>query len=290
MPGPTGDTGPAGQAAGFGQATATVGTGSGTPTVTVSTSGPDSAKVFAFAFDGLKGATGDPGPTGPKGDPGTMVSRIARTSGTGAPGTTDTYTMYDSNDDAIGTFEVYNGANGSGVGDLMADGSVPMTGNFNAGGHRATNVGAPTADDDAVRQSDLRTVSDEIDAIIAGATPVTIPAATETRAGVVKPGEHLSVSADGTLNAEWPDLSGYLTEIPAEYATQAWVESKGYLNAVPDVYVQREELSTYVTTTALEGYGYITSAALDGYATTVYVDDKIGEINTALDTINGEVI
>ena len=196
----------------------------------VQASGPDTAKNFAFAFSGLKGNPGEtpditigtvttlePGQdataeiTGttpdlvlslglPKGQPGTSVSRIQRTDGTGAAGTTDTYTMYDNNDDAIGTFTVYNGANGSGAGDFMANGTVPMTGALNMGGNRVTNVGAPTAGTDAVRQSDLQAVSDEVDNILDGTTPVAIPAATETKVGGIKPGTGLEVEADGTAN------------------------------------------------------------------------------------------
>lgn len=156
--GDTGDTGPQGDpgaAAGFGTPTATVDESTGTPSVEVTASGPDTAKVFSFAFAGLKGETGDTGSTGPKGDPGTSVSRIERTSGTGAAGTTDTYTMYDSEDEAIGTFTVYNGSNGEGSGDFMANGTVPMTGSLQMGGNRVTNVGAPQAGTDAVRKDDL---------------------------------------------------------------------------------------------------------------------------------------
>lgn len=61
--GPQGATGPAGPAAGFGNPTATVDSTTGTPQVTVTASGPDTAKVFAFAFTGLKGAKGDTGAT-----------------------------------------------------------------------------------------------------------------------------------------------------------------------------------------------------------------------------------
>ena len=65
--GPKGDTGPAGAAAGFGTPTASVDTNVGKPSVTVTASGPDTAKVFAFAFKNLKGATGATGPQGPAG-------------------------------------------------------------------------------------------------------------------------------------------------------------------------------------------------------------------------------
>ena len=118
-PGNTGPQGDPGAAAGFGTPTATVDESTGAPSVKVTASGLDTAKVFSFAFTGLKGETGDTGSTGPKGDPGTSVSRIERTSGTGAAGTTDTYTMYDSEDAPIGTFTVYNGMDGIGSGDML---------------------------------------------------------------------------------------------------------------------------------------------------------------------------
>ena len=56
---------------------------------------------------------------GPEGPQGTSVKNVIRTSGTGAAGTTDTYTMYDSDDEAIGTFTVYNGSDGLGSGDML---------------------------------------------------------------------------------------------------------------------------------------------------------------------------
>ena len=232
-PDPVDIMGPPGAAAGFGTVTATAdNTSSETPSVDVQSSGPDTAKNFTFAFSGLKGKPGEtpdieigtvttlePGQdatadiTGttpnltlslgiPKGQPGTSVSRIERTSGTGAPGTTDTYTMYDSNDDAIGTFTVYNGANGAGAGDFMADGSVPMTGPLNMGGNKITNLGAPGADTDAVRKSDLDAVAAEVDGILDGTTPVHLSPATDTKIGGVIIGEGLSVEADGTLSAD----------------------------------------------------------------------------------------
>ena len=232
-PEPVDIMGPPGAAAGFGTVTATAdNTSSETPSVDVQASGPDTAKNFAFAFTGLKGNPGEtpditigtvttlePGQdataeiTGttpdlvlslglPKGQPGTSVSRIQRTDGTGAAGTTDTYTMYDSDGGEIGTFTVYNGSNGTGSGDFMANGTVPMTGALNMGGNKVTNLGAPGADTDAVRKSDLDAVAAEVDGILDGTTPAHLAPATEAKIGGVIIGEGLSVTEDGTVSAD----------------------------------------------------------------------------------------
>lgn len=80
--GAAGATGPAGVSAGFGTPTATVDANTGTPSVTVSASGPDTAKVFAFAFKnlkGAKGAKGDKGDTGAQGPAGPSYTLPAAT-------------------------------------------------------------------------------------------------------------------------------------------------------------------------------------------------------------------
>lgn len=101
--GATGATGPAGAAAGFGTPTATVDANIGTPSVTVSASGPDTAKVFSFAFKNLKGAKGDTGakgetgaqgPKGAQGPTGKGVKSIALTT-TGGVVTGGTVTFTD---------------------------------------------------------------------------------------------------------------------------------------------------------------------------------------------------
>ena len=200
-----GETGETGEAAGFGEPTATVDNNVGTPGVTVTATGPDTAKVFSFAFVNLKGDQGEQGiqgVQGEQGEPGTSVASIQRTSGTGAPGTTDVYTMYDSAGGTIGTFTVYNGSNGSGSGDMMADGSVPMTGALDMGGNKVTNLGAPGADTDAVRKQDLDAVAAEVDGILDGTTPAHLAPATDTKIGGVIIGEGLSVTEDGTVSAD----------------------------------------------------------------------------------------
>lgn len=99
--------------------------------------------INAGSVIGPRGIQGEVGPTG------ASVDRIERTSGTGAPGTTDTYTVYLTDGQTGGTFQVYNGANGTGSGDFMADGSVPMTGDLQMGGHKITNLAEPTDNTDA---------------------------------------------------------------------------------------------------------------------------------------------
>lgn len=80
--GAAGATGPAGVSAGFGTPTATVDANTGTPSVTVSASGPDTAKVFSFAFKNLKGAKGDKGDTGAQGPAGPSYTLPAATTST----------------------------------------------------------------------------------------------------------------------------------------------------------------------------------------------------------------
>lgn len=107
--------------------------------ITLSSGSP----INAGSVIGPQGIQGEVGPTG------ASVDRIERTSGTGAPGTTDTYTVYLTNGQTGGTFQVYNGSNGTGSGDFMADGSVPMTGDLQMGGHKITNLAEPTDNTDA---------------------------------------------------------------------------------------------------------------------------------------------
>lgn len=113
-----GDKGNPGDAAGFGAVSATVDDTSGTPSVDVTSTGPDTAKEFFFSFHGLKGEQGTEGEKGDTGEAGNGIASIERTSGTGAAGTTDTYTIT-MTDGSTATFQVYNGADGTGAGDML---------------------------------------------------------------------------------------------------------------------------------------------------------------------------
>lgn len=59
------------------------------------------------------------GDKGDKGDTGASMDRIEKVSGTGAPGTYDTYNVIMDNGQLGGQFQVYNGADGQGAGDML---------------------------------------------------------------------------------------------------------------------------------------------------------------------------
>lgn len=85
------------------------------------------------------------------------------------------------------------------------------------------------------------------------------------------------------------DTSSFATKeelndkISKEEANQAYQPKGDYLTAVPDEYVTEDELTAkgYVTETDLEAKSYVTTESLNS---------AIGDINTILDSINGEVI
>ena len=59
------------------------------------------------------------GNKGDKGDTGESMGSIERVSGTGAPGTYDTYNVVLTDGSVVGQFQVYNGADGQGAGDML---------------------------------------------------------------------------------------------------------------------------------------------------------------------------
>lgn len=99
-----------------------------------------------------QGQKGNTGNRGLKGETGVSITGVVQTGGNHAAGTLDTYTINFS-DGTSTTFQIYNGANGEGSGDFMANGTVAMTGNLNAGGNRVINLATPEADTDAAPKS-----------------------------------------------------------------------------------------------------------------------------------------
>lgn len=106
----------AGTAAGFGDPVATVDDNTGTPSVEVTASGPDTAKVFTFTFKNLKGDKGNKGDQGDPGSAGNDGFSPTVSVETISGGHRITIT------DAAGSqsFDVLDGASGSGSGDMNA--------------------------------------------------------------------------------------------------------------------------------------------------------------------------
>lgn len=79
----------------------------------------DQGDVGPQGEKGNTGAQGPKGETGATGPQGVSITSIQRTAGNGAAGTTDTYTITLS-DGQESTFQVRNGADGNGAGDMLA--------------------------------------------------------------------------------------------------------------------------------------------------------------------------
>lgn len=79
---------------------------------------PPAGAVYMLAAE--KGDRGETGAQGVQGETGNGIASIQRTAGSGAPGTRDTYTITYT-DGSTYTFQVYNGADGTGAGDMRAE-------------------------------------------------------------------------------------------------------------------------------------------------------------------------
>lgn len=108
-----------------------------------------------------------------------------------------------------------------------------------------------------------------------------------------------------TKVSELTNDSGYLTTIPAEYITETELSTKGYLTSIPAEYVTETELNAKgyltqhqdisgkqdcLTAAQLAAIAAVSSKAdSESVYTKTEINTKIGNIETLLDTINGEV-
>lgn len=134
--------------------------------------------VYKLAFGLPRGGTGAPGP---RGAPGNGISGIALKNGTHAPGTSDVYTITLTDGTTV-DFEVYNGANGQGAGDMLASVYDP----------RGKRTDIYKYVDDAIGEIPTPDVSGKLDKTGDGSNVTAAFTAAETRTNIAT-GEKLSV-------------------------------------------------------------------------------------------------
>lgn len=174
---------------------------------------------------------------------------------------------------------------------------VPQTGDYTA-----AQVGAADA---TTTKRALQTLSDEVDGILAGTSPVNIPPASEIKVGGIKVGEGLSATTDGTtsvaISQEANNATGILngalyTSIPRPSAVYPLVE----VTTVPatasvQVTATKGELSVQGTTDEngkvdieLSAFGVWTfAAAIEGEQATADVAVSASQLySLTLSTVN----
>nr|UWG14304.1 MAG: hypothetical protein [Bacteriophage sp.] len=134
--------------------------------------------VYKLVFGLPRGNTGAPGPRGATGN---GISGIELKSGTHAPGTSDVYTIT-LTDGTTFDFEVYNGANGQGAGDMLASVYDP----------RGKRTDIYKYVDDAIGEIPTPDVSGKLDKTGDGSNVTAAFTAAETRTNIAT-GEKLSV-------------------------------------------------------------------------------------------------
>lgn len=93
----------------------------------------------------------------------------------------------------------------------LPDNGGTLTGALNMGNNKITMGATPTETTDVPNKGYVdgvvKVVSDEVDGIIAGTTPVSVPIATNAKVGGVKVGAGLSIDGEGTLTTAQTYLS-----------------------------------------------------------------------------------
>ena len=93
----------------------------------------------------------------------------------------------------------------------LPDNGGTLTGALNMGNNKITMGATPTETTDVTNKGYVdgvvKVVSDEVDGIITGTTPISVPIATDTKVGGVKIGAGLSVDGEGTLTTAQTYLS-----------------------------------------------------------------------------------
>lgn len=172
----------------------------------------------------------------------------------------------------------------------LPDNGGTLTGALNMGNNKITMGATPTETTDVTNKGYVdgvvKVVSDEVDGILAGTTPITLPIASDTHIGGIKVGTGLSITEDGTLNAvqqqqQQIPTASELTLGAVKVGTGLHIEDDGTLEATAGLYrdpaagvafVGPNESKTIMLQKAYQvlyiGYMYMSSTIVDPIATT----------------------
>lgn len=195
------------------------------------------------------------GNKGDKGDTGESMGSIERVSGTGAPGTFDTYNVVLTDGSVVGQFQVYNGADGTGAGDMLKavyDPTGKNTDVFAYVDQAVQDIPAPDVSAQIAQHNADVSAHPDIRAALAGKEQVGAAAGVQSNLDTHvadKQNPHGTTAEQvGARPNTWTPTAQEVGADPAGSAAEALTSSKSY------------------------------------------TDSLVGDISSALDTINGEVV
>lgn len=169
----------------------------------------------------------------------------------------------------------------------LPDNGGTLTGALNMGNNKITTGATPTETTDVTNKGYVdgvvKVVSDEVDDIIAGTTPISVPIATDTKVGGVKIGAGLFVDGEGTLSTAQTYLS-----TQGGTMTGAIVMGSQKITGLADATDPGDALNkkvgdaTYALKTAIPTNATTATAGIVKQATAI--EDSSGATDTALET------
>lgn len=169
----------------------------------------------------------------------------------------------------------------------LPDNGGTLTGALNMGSNKITMGATPTETTDVTNKGYVdgvvKVVSDEVDGIIAGTAPISVPIATDAKVGGVKIGAGLSVDGEGTLTTAQTYLStqgGTMTGAIAMGSQKI----TGLADATDpgDALNKKVGDATYALKTAIPTNATTATAGIVKQATAI--EDSSGATDTALET------
>lgn len=169
----------------------------------------------------------------------------------------------------------------------LPDNGGTLTGALNMGNNKIIMGATPTETTDVTNKGYVdgvvKVVSDEVDGIIAGTTPISVPIATDAKVGGVKIGAGLSVDGEGTLTTAQTYLStqgGTMTGAIAMGSQKI----TGLADATDpgDALNKKVGDATYALKTAIPTNATTATAGIVKQATAI--EDSSGATDTALET------